>query len=166
MFSLKGGRIWRAMVVAGIAMSFSLGAVHINGATGIRTDHGIVSTKFVTTAGVNAIRDGFIGTFTLSNFKYHASGTGTTAENVADTALVTEVESRVAGTQVSGGTGAYQTVATIPYTATRTITEHGLFSASSVGTLLDRSMFSGSSIGVVNGDSIQFTYTITFSAGG
>lgn len=162
------GRVVTAMLIAGIVMTSSLAAVHIRGADGHRTNHGIISRKMVTTAGVNAIRDALIGTFTLSNFKYHAAGTGTTAEATGDTLLVTEVESRVAGTQVSAGAGAYQSVATIPFTATRTITEHGLFSVvtSNTITLLDRSMFSGSSIGVVNGDSIQFTYTITFSAGG
>jgi hypothetical protein len=153
-----------ALLWAGIGIISSVSAVHNAKAQGISIDHGVVSRRVVTTAGVNAIRDQFLATFTLANFKYHASGTGTTAEAVGDTALVTEVESRVAGTQVSGGTGAYQTVATIPYTATRAITEHGIFSASSVGTLLDRSVFTA--INVVNGDSITFTYTITFSAGG
>lgn len=153
-----------AMLWAGIGLISSVSAVHNVHAQGISVDHGVISRRVVTTAGVNAIRDQFLATFTLANFKYHASGTGTTAEAVGDTALVTEAATRVAGTQVSGGTGAYQTVATIPYTGTLAITEHGIFSASSVGTLLDRSVFTA--INVVNGDSITFTYTITFSAGG
>ncbi len=154
-----------AMLWAGIGIISSVAAVHHVQAQGINVDHGVVSRRVVTTAGVNAIRDAFLATFTLADFKYHASGTGTTAEAVGDTALVTQSGSRVvATTQVSGGTGAYQTAATISYTSTLAITEHGLFSASTAGTLLDRSVFTA--INVVNGDSITFTYTITFSAGG
>jgi len=43
------------------------------------------------------------------------------------------------------------------------VTEHGLFNASSAGTLMDRTVFSA--INVVNGDSIQFTYELTATAG-
>lgn len=153
-----------AMLLAGVGLISSVSAVHNIQAQGISVDHGVISRRVVTTAGVNAIRDQFLGTFTLANFKYHVSGTGSTAEAVGDTALVTEVATRVIGTQVSGGAGAYQTVATIPYTATLAIVEHGILSAAAAGTLLDRSVFTA--INVVNGDSITFTYTITFSAGG
>lgn len=132
----------------------------------LKHDYGTVSRRVVTTAGVNAMRDQCLGTFTLANFKYHEMGTGNTAEAVGDTLLVTYVETRSTGTQVSGGTGAYQTVATITATTTRAIVEHGVFSVvtSNTATLLDRSVFSV--INLLNGDSIQFTYTITWSAGG
>jgi hypothetical protein len=125
---------------------------------------GVISRRFVTTAGVNFIRDAFLNTVEAEAMNYHASGTGIGGEAVGDTALGTEVATRVAGTQASSGAGAYRTTATIPYTGTLAITEHGVLSAAAAGTLLDRSVFAA--INVVNGDSIQFQYTITFSAGG
>jgi hypothetical protein len=56
--------------------------------------------------------------------------------------------------------------ATVSFDATAAITEHGLFSqaATGGGTLWDRTVFSA--INVVSGDSIQFAYSLTVSAGG
>lgn len=134
------------------------------GADGERLDLGLISTRLVTDAGVAAIVDAFQNTVELESFTWHGSGTGTTAEAAGDTALVTEVESRVDG---SAGEGAsaniYRTVGTISYTSSFAITEHGLFSASTAGTLMDRSVFSA--INVANGDSIEFTYELTFPSG-
>lgn len=128
------------------------------------TDYGLVSTKVVTDAGVAAIVDALQGTFTISNFKYHGSGTGVAAEAAANTALGTEVATRATGTQTEGATAnIYKTVGTITYSSTLAITEHGLFSASSAGTLLDRSVFSA--INVQNLDSIEFTYELTVPSG-
>jgi hypothetical protein len=75
----------------------------------------------------------------------------------------TDGEARVAGTQTESAANAYQSVGTIAYTTTKAITEHGLFNDVSAGTLMDRTVFSA--INVVNLDSIQFTYTLTVSAG-
>lgn len=127
-------------------------------------DYGVISRRVVTTAGITALANALQNTFEPELFNFHASGTGGTAEAIGDTALVTEVETRVTGTQSSPSAGVYRTVATVSYTATRTITEHGIFSASTVGTLLDRSLFTG--IPVISGDSIQFTYNFTYTAGG
>jgi hypothetical protein len=138
-------------------------ATRIN-ADGTRDRLGLISTKVVTDAGVAFIVDAFQAAATLANMKYHGSGTSGTAENVTDTALGVEVESRATGTTAEGATAnIFQTVATISYTATRSIVEHGIFSASTAGTLLDRSVFA--SIGVVSGDAIEFTYELTFPAG-
>lgn len=127
-------------------------------------DLGLISTKVVTDAGVQAIVDAFQALFTLSNFKYHASGTGTTAEAAAQTALVTEVATRSTGTTTEGASAnIFRTVGTISYTSTLAITEHGVFSASSIGTMLDRSVFTA--VNVVNGDAIEFTYELTLPSG-
>lgn len=121
-----------------------------------------VTGAFVTDIVANMVTD----TTAFGDYKYHDSGVGTTAEANTNTAIeTTDGESRVAGTQVAGGTGTaptYTSVATISYTSTKAITEHGIFNASSGGTLLDRSVFSA--INVVNGDSIQFTYVLTINA--
>lgn len=130
------------------------------------TDYGVLSRRVITTAYVNLVVDDLQASAAAhSTLRYHASGTGATAEAVGDTALVTEVEaSRTAGTQVENAANIYETVGTISYTATRAITEHGVFSAASAGTLLDRSVFSA--VNVVNGESIQFTHRTTYTSGG
>lgn len=138
-------------------------AKHIRG-DGTVNDLGLVSTKVVTDAGVAYLVDALQNITEPENLKFHASGTGTTAESAAQTALVTEVATRTSGTTTEGASAnIYRTVGTISYTSTLAITEHGVFSASSSGTMLDRSVFSA--INVINGDSIQFTYELTLPSG-
>jgi hypothetical protein len=138
-------------------------AVHIKG-DGTVNDLGLVCTKVVTDAGVNYLVDAMQNITEPENMKFHASGTGTTAEAAGQTALVTEVATRATGSTTEGASAnIYRTVGTIAYTSTLAITEHGIFSASSVGTMLDRSVFAA--INVINGDSIQFTYDLTFPSG-
>lgn len=128
-------------------------------------NYGTLGFRVVSTAYVTMLVDELQATVTAhSSYKYHDSGTGTTAEAVGDTALVTAVESRATGTQTESSATVYQSVGTVSYTGTRAITEHGLFSASTGATLMDRTVFSA--INVVSGDSIQFTYSLTCSAGG
>ena len=143
-----------------------LGLVHIK-ADGTRIDHGIVSRKKITGAFVTFIVAQMVTDSTeIGDFKYHDSGVGITAEANTDTIIeTTDGESRVAGTQVAGGTATaptYTSVATISYTTSKAITEHGIFSQAVAGTLLDRSVFAA--VNVVNGESIQFTYVATLNA--
>ena len=117
----------------------------------------------VTTAGATYMATDFASagvTPTISGFKFHDAGTGSTAAAVTDTALGTAWGgARITGTPTNPSAQVYRSVATIPFTGTFAITEWGLFSASSSGTLWDRRVFSA--INVVNGDSIQFTYNLT-----
>ena len=73
---------------------------------------------------------------------------------------------RATGTRSQPAANQYRSVGTLTFDNTAAVTEHGLFSqaATGGGTLWDRSVFSA--INVVSGDSIQFTYTVTVSAGG
>ena len=155
-----------------LAMAYcTLEAVHIDGATGKRTDYGVVSRKKVTRAYVKDIvaamvaADGAGANLTWNDYKFHDSGVGTTAEANTDTAMeTTDGESRVTGTQVdnsSASAGIYTTVGTISYTTVKAITEHGVFNDSTGGTLLDRSVFAA--VNVVGGDGIQFTYTLSIN---
>lgn len=140
-----------------------LSAKHIH-ADGTVEDKGLISVLKVTTAFRDYIVDSLQNSTTdpMDDFKWHASGTTNTAEDNGDTTMAAEVESRVSGTQIEGASAdIYKTVATMPYTASRAIVEHGVFSASTSGTLMDRSVFSV--INVNNGDSIEFTYEITFN---
>jgi len=135
-------------------------------ADGSMVDYGVVGYRVVTTAFVNEMVDQLQAEdSTWGDFKYHDSGVGTTAEAVGDTDMeTTDGESRATGTQTEGASAnIYRSVGTISYTSTKAITEHGLFNASTSGELMDRTVFSA--INVTNGDSIQFTYELTVSAG-
>ena len=146
------------------------GQVHavVTRADGSSYSLGCLGSRVVTTAGVNYLRDDFAagaGSADISNFKWHDSGTGTVAEAIGDTAMGTATgDARIAGTQNNGTAKTYISVATLAYTATLAITEHGLFSAVTTGTLWDRTKFAA--VNVVSGDSITFTYTLTISDGG
>lgn len=139
---------------------------------GTEHDLGVLSRRVVTTTGVGFVTDAWRNSTELENMKYHGCGTGTTAEAAGDTALVTESttalnpdSTRATGTLAGSGT-TFQTVGTLTFDNTAAVTEHGLFSqaATGGGVLFDRSVFSA--INVVSGDSIQFTYTVTLTAGG
>lgn len=128
-------------------------------------DLGLASVNVVTNAGVNYVIDAIQGLTTISNLKYHGSGTNNTAENVSNTSLGAEVGSRVSGTQVEGSSAnIYKTVATLTYGSSLSIVEHGLFSAITTGVLFDRSIFS--SIAVDTSTGIEFSYEWTLNAGG
>jgi hypothetical protein len=131
---------------------------------GSKEELGLVCTKVVTDAGVAYLVDAMQGITEPENFRYHGSGTSSTAESAAQTGLVTEVGSRATGSLTEGASAnIFRTVGTVTYGGSFSITEHGIFSASSAGTMLDRSVFTG--IGVISGDSIQFTYDLTFPSG-
>lgn len=127
---------------------------------------GLISRRVVTDVGVGFIVDAFQNLTELELMNAHAMGTGGTAEAAADTALVTEVETRQSGTQTEPAANQYRTTATLTATAARAITEHGLFNSTTAAgsKLFDRSLFSV--INLANGDSIQFQYTLTLTAGG
>lgn len=97
--------------------------------------------------------------------KYTAMGTGAGPSDSTATALSTEVESRATGTPTRVTTtvtnDTYQVVGTQTATATRAITEVGLFDATSTGNAL---ILSGiSTINLANGDSLQVTYKLKFA---
>lgn len=145
----------------------TLGAKLIHG-DGSFEDLGIISERKVTGAFVTFIVAQMVtDTTEIGDFKFHGTGIGTTAEANTQTALVdtTGCPARATGDQTAGGTAAaptYTTVATVAYTSSLAITEHGVFSQATAATMLDRSVFSA--INVVSGDSIQFTYVCTWNA--
>lgn len=100
------------------------------------------------------------GSGTEPNFVSVGTGAGTTA--LADTTLFTEVETRVAGTssQVTTTTtnDTYQVVGTVAITATRALTNAGLFDAVSAGNLFAKGDFA--TINLVSGDSLQETWKV------
>lgn len=169
---------WRGLVHGtGILGVGRLYATHIHAIGGL-THLGLLSTKVITTAGVNfLVADWDVNTasatFDMTTLKYHGVGTGTGSEAVGDTALGTESttalnpdSTRPTGVQSHSTANILSSVGTVTFDATAAITEHGLFSqaATGGGTLWDRSLFSA--INVVSADSVQFTYLCTISSGG
>ena len=129
-------------------------------------DLGVLSRRLVTTAWCEYGVDNMIAETTgWGDFKYLAVGTGTTGALVSDTELETEIETRVAGTQVEHTSLIYKTVATITFTGTHNVSEYGILNQLAVGgTLMDRHTFTA--IPVESGDNIEFTHKHTWTAGG
>jgi hypothetical protein len=116
--------------------------------------------------------DAFQNTFEVETFNFHGIGTGAGGEAVGDTALVTELtteynpdNTRDTGTQGENGANVYQSVGLNTVDSAVALIEHGVFdqAATGGGTLLDRTVFTVINLG--NGDSLQSTYEITFTAG-
>lgn len=126
---------------------------------------GRVSAGKVTTAFRDFEVDQLIAeTSVYGDFKYHEVGTSATAEANTQTALTTTSGiARVAGTQVEAAADQYQSVATVTADASETWQEHGIFNASTSGTMMDRSLISPT-VAVVASDTVQFTYTLTKTA--
>lgn len=135
-------------------------------ADGTVKDLGLISKRLVTTAFCENMVDNLIAeTSTWGDFKYHASGTDTTAANITDTTMGSESSAtRATGTQIESGSVGYLTVGTQSYTESEAITEHGVFNSDSAGTLMDRHTFGA--INVTNGMNIEWTYFLTVTAGG
>lgn len=160
---------WRKELaaLAGIPTMIGEVAIKVFHADGTVTDYGVVSYRVVTTAYVTALATNqFDGSAPAPTaFDYHDCGTGTNAEAAGDTALQTPYGgARTNGTPTNPSAGVYRNTGTINFTSTLAITEHGVFSASSAGTLLDRSVFSA--VNVVNLDAISFQYSLTYASGG
>lgn len=143
---------------------------------GSRTPLGLASLRMVTNAGAGFIVDAFQNLVELENMKFHAFGTGTTAEAAGDTALVTELttqynpdNTRPTGSQTENGSQVYRTVGTVAPDSggTIAITEHAVMSqaATGGGVCLDRSVFAAVNI-VAGSDSLQATYDFTVNSGG
>jgi len=150
-----------------VSMSSTL-SVRVIRKSGIVEDRGIVATHEVTDTFVaelvDALQAGGVAAF--DDYKYHDSGTDNTAEDQTDTALGAACgDARTTGTQIEGATAnIYKSVATHTYGGTYSIVEHGLFNASSGGTLMDRSLISA--VAVESGDKIEFTYELVCTSGG
>lgn len=137
------------------------------------TEYGLASLRVVTTAGVTYICADIAGGASDSNlFKFHGFGIGTGAEASSDTALGTEFtteyatdSTRPTGSQAAS-TNTYTTVATFSPDSggTLAVTEHGIFTAITAGTLLDRSKFAAVNL-VASSDSLQATYVLSMPAG-
>ncbi len=174
-------RNWRSelhmrLVEAGVFVAQMFGVLTAYGtlsatiikADGTRIELGAVGKRVVTDAGVaHLVDDWDDGSGNIENFNFHDSGTSVTAENQTDTNLIAEAgpTTRATGAKSQPSANIIRSVGTIAYTGTLAITEHGLFTTAARTTDLmwDRTVFTV--INVDSGDSIQFTYDCTFTAG-
>jgi hypothetical protein len=169
--------IWRGLRTLLLARFFGVptlfGAVYatVRRANGQVLELGMISLRVVTDTGVQYLVDALQNLTEPENLKFHGFGTGGTAEAASQTALVTELTTQYAtdntrptGSLTEGASAnIFRSVGTLSPDASVAITEHGLFSASSSGTMLDRSLFSV--INLVSGDSLQITYDFTINSG-
>ena len=97
--------------------------------------------------------------------KYVAWGTGAGTTAATDTTLFTEVTPRVSGTTTQQTTSTtndtFQVVGTQTAGTSETITNAGLFDASTSGNLFVKGDFTG--VPLNSGDSISFTFKVQFS---
>ena len=154
-----------AMAGAGEVFATALHALHLDGDGNVKGAHHLGS-GLVTTAGVNLLAaDWTNATATLKLANFVDSGVGVAAAAITDIAMTTATgNARVTGAQTNPSAGTYRTVATLAYTAGAAITEFGLFTATTAGTMWDHKVFAA--INVLAGDSIAFTYSLTVTAGG
>lgn len=99
---------------------------------------------------------------TATAMSHMAVGTSTTAASAGQTALVTQLGSRVALTSTTVATNSTAYVATFGAgVATGALTEAGIFNASTSGTMLCRTVFAVINKGAL--DTMTITWTITIS---
>lgn len=149
----------------GVFKHLALYGLRIPGITGHWTTNMQVSNG-VTNAGMAAVAALINGATATDPFDYIAIGTGTTAFNASQTALVTESTNN--GAERDQGTASRVTtdvtndtarvVLTFNFTGSFAITESGLFNDPSAGTMLCRQTFTA--INVVSGDSLQVTWDV------
>jgi hypothetical protein len=115
--------------------------------------------NLIVTVGKNFLASWLAATSQSTSFMpYLAVGTGTNAPTTGDTALQTEL-ARVADVPTAS-TNVFQLVGTFnPGIATGAVTEAGLFSASSLGTMFSRVTFAV--VNVASGDTLIVTWQIT-----
>ena len=123
------------------------------------------SKNLVVSPGLAFIVSRMIGT-SAATMSHMAIGTGTTAANTAQTALVTEAarvaltSSTIVTTTVAGDSAQY--VATFgPGVGTAAITEAGIFNAASAGVMLARTVFPVINKGAL--DTLALTWKITIA---
>lgn len=123
-------------------------------------------SNLVTNAGMAGVASRINGDGAEAAFTYIGLGTGTTAANVTDTTLETEITTgggeRASATASRTTTDVTNDTATLiktfSFTSSFAVTESGVLNAASSGVLLCRQVFSA--INVANGDSLQVTWDI------
>jgi hypothetical protein len=115
-----------------------------------------------TDAGEAFTADLFDGTVSAPATHYVAWGTGAGTATKTDTTLFTEgPEARVAATRSQPTASQNRFIGTITASGARTVTNAGVWTDVSAGSLLLKSDFTG--VVLASGDAIQFTFTLTWN---
>lgn len=121
--------------------------------------------NLITDAGLAGVA-ARLGTDSTAFFNYLAVGTGSTAATASNTTLGTEIggsgaRALATASQVTTtvANDTHQLLKTFAFTASYSVTECGIFNASSSGTLLGRQVFTA--VAVESGDSLQITYKVS-----
>ena len=126
----------------------------------------LTASNLITNAGLVALGTCTFDSADTTKFTYIAVGSGNTAADPTDTALVTELTAngmaRAAGSYSQTTTSIANDTKVITHTftasgASATIAETGVFSAASAGTMINRFVLP-SSITIADGSSIQITH--------
>jgi hypothetical protein len=158
--------VWAAGLLRGVLPLYAeLRGVVIK-PDGTIVDYGLLGRHLIVTAGKTFVRDAWTNAVELESMKFHGIGTGTTAAAAGDTALQTELttqynpdNTRATGSLTTNGSNVFRTIGTNTVDASASVTEWGLLSAASAGTLFDRQVFTA--LALANGDSFQTTYDLT-----
>lgn len=132
----------------------------VRGRGGFVEDLGWLCGAKVTDAFVSNEIDNLVGSVTnYAAYDFHEVGTSSASEDNNHTALqATSGIARATGTPTDADP-IYQNVATITADATETWEEHGIFNASSGGTMMDRSLTGGQAVN--SSDQVEYTYQLT-----
>jgi hypothetical protein len=121
----------------------------------------MAQNTLLTTVGKNYTATKMADTTTTTVVpKWIGIGTGVHVAALTDTILTTEVETRSGTNPATSSTNVFSVIQTIQATALRAVTEAGLFSAVSGGTMMISSTFDVINLQI--NDSIQITATITY----
>jgi len=145
-----------------IKLKDTLWAKHFRG--GKLIEKRCLGHNLVVDDGLEYIVDAWQNSVELETMKYHDTGTGTTAPAAGDSGMETATGfARATGTLTEGDNAKeFKSVGTVSCTATKAVTEWGIFSAATGGVLGARNTFSA--INVVDGDQIEFTWECQLSA--
>jgi hypothetical protein len=123
--------------------------------------------NIITNVGLAAMIRLIFSGLTETKFGYLAIGTGTTAESASDTALQTEIKRKTATitqvtTSITGDTALCEATFSSAdgLSGTATVSEAGIFNASTGGILLARKTFSGVPLNWDAGDQITIRYYV------
>jgi len=120
------------------------------------------ASNLIVTTGVQGIVDRLLASPTVGVPTHAAIGTGTTAAAAGDTTLQTELDRNALTSKNRSGAVLTMVADWAAGDGTGTITEAGIFNASSSGTLFSRVVFAA--VGKTSTDTLQVTWTWTLSA--
>jgi hypothetical protein len=114
-----------------------------------------------TNKGEELTADYIDGTASAPTNWYIGWGTGAGTASKTDTTLFTEVGTRVAATESQPTASQNRFVATLTASGAQTITNAGVFDASTSGNMLLKSDFTA--VPLADGETIEFTFTLSWN---